>query len=87
MFNVLILGNFWASKENRREFLDRFAREQRFDPLIADNWYGIVPSSKDYRSTFQSSNTYHGTVCLHNFYFIVYLFIFVLFICMLFIMH
>jgi hypothetical protein len=30
---------FWHEVKNRRKFFDSFAREQGFDPLIAENWY------------------------------------------------
>jgi len=31
----------WADAKSRRQFFDNFAFENRFDPLIARNWYSI----------------------------------------------
>eukprot|EP00026_Physarum_polycephalum_P002189 Phypoly_transcript_02194.p1 GENE.Phypoly_transcript_02194~~Phypoly_transcript_02194.p1 ORF type:complete len:921 (+),score=154.23 Phypoly_transcript_02194:106-2868(+) len=40
-FNIFPVG-FWKSMVNRKKFLDDFARENKFDPLIAQNWYKIT---------------------------------------------
>jgi hypothetical protein len=37
----LFTERYWANLQNRRKFFDEFARENNFDPLIPDNWYGI----------------------------------------------
>ena len=30
---------FWGKMENRRQFFEKYAKQNRFDPLIAANWY------------------------------------------------
>eukprot|EP00026_Physarum_polycephalum_P001768 Phypoly_transcript_01770.p1 GENE.Phypoly_transcript_01770~~Phypoly_transcript_01770.p1 ORF type:complete len:893 (+),score=154.72 Phypoly_transcript_01770:58-2736(+) len=32
---------FWGNPSNRRKFLERFAEEKGFDPLLAENWYSV----------------------------------------------
>lgn len=41
--------NYWSAKTgmNMRAYFERFARENKFDPLIAENWYA-VPAHKIY---------------------------------------
>jgi len=39
--NLFITGAFWKELKNRKKVFDRFAKENKFDPLIADNWYSI----------------------------------------------
>ena len=34
-------GGFWAEQANRKAFLDEFAKDKGFDPLIPANWYLI----------------------------------------------
>lgn len=29
----------WNNKENRRELMEKFARDNKFDALIPENWY------------------------------------------------
>lgn len=29
----------WVGEDSRRKFFERYAKENKFDPLIADNWY------------------------------------------------
>lgn len=36
--SLSLIGNFWASKDNRKLFFDDFAASRGFDPLIPDNW-------------------------------------------------
>lgn len=36
-----ILGYHWREAKNTRNFLDKFAQENQFDPLVAGNWYPI----------------------------------------------
>jgi hypothetical protein len=31
----------WREAKNTRSFLDNFATEHQFDPLIAENWYRV----------------------------------------------
>lgn len=31
----------WSSKESRVQFLEKFAADNKFDPLVAANWYKI----------------------------------------------
>jgi len=37
-------NDFWYSASNRRKFFEDFALENRFDPLIAANWYSVKKS-------------------------------------------
>eukprot|EP00026_Physarum_polycephalum_P001094 Phypoly_transcript_01095.p1 GENE.Phypoly_transcript_01095~~Phypoly_transcript_01095.p1 ORF type:complete len:1190 (+),score=164.67 Phypoly_transcript_01095:101-3670(+) len=34
-------SKFWNSLKNRREFFDKFAALENFDPLVAENWYSV----------------------------------------------
>ena len=38
-FSLASLGNYWSEESNRKNLFLAFAREQKFDPLIAQNWY------------------------------------------------
>lgn len=44
-------GNYWESIPNRRKFLDAYAREHLFDPLLAANWYSVVDENLKVNST------------------------------------
>eukprot|EP00026_Physarum_polycephalum_P001933 Phypoly_transcript_01936.p1 GENE.Phypoly_transcript_01936~~Phypoly_transcript_01936.p1 ORF type:complete len:910 (+),score=132.37 Phypoly_transcript_01936:109-2838(+) len=33
---------YWANPFNQKQFLDRFAKDRGFDPLVAKNWYSIT---------------------------------------------
>lgn len=35
------LERYWANQRNRKTFFDEIAREQGFDPLVAENWHRI----------------------------------------------
>ena len=35
---------YWKSRNKHREFFDKFAAKNAFDPLVADNWYNIKTS-------------------------------------------
>jgi len=35
--------NYWQSKTNKRKVLVDFAKENKFDPRQADNWYSVQP--------------------------------------------
>lgn len=35
--------SYWLSQENRREFFESIAKENNFDPLVAESWYSISP--------------------------------------------
>ena len=37
----VILEKYFLDKANRRRFLDEYATEKRFDPLVPENWYGV----------------------------------------------
>lgn len=39
--SFIIVGYFSENPENKRKFLDNFAKQKGFDPLIAENWYTI----------------------------------------------
>lgn len=47
LFLIYILYNFfiytntidWSSVENRRNFFEKYAKENKFDPLLPENWY------------------------------------------------
>jgi hypothetical protein len=34
--------HYWKELGNRKEFFDNLARENGFDPLVAENWYSIT---------------------------------------------
>lgn len=36
--------HYWADIANRKEFLENFAFEAGFDPLVADNWQKVTIS-------------------------------------------
>lgn len=38
---ILFNFNNWETKQKQREFLDNFAKNQKFDPLVAKNWYFV----------------------------------------------
>ncbi len=38
----LILGNYWRSAENQRNFFIEFASQKGFDPLVSENWDKIT---------------------------------------------
>eukprot|EP00026_Physarum_polycephalum_P000399 Phypoly_transcript_00400.p1 GENE.Phypoly_transcript_00400~~Phypoly_transcript_00400.p1 ORF type:complete len:1105 (+),score=129.94 Phypoly_transcript_00400:31-3345(+) len=37
--------NHWRDEKNRRNFFVRYAEKKKFDPLIAENWYSVIPES------------------------------------------
>jgi len=37
-----IAENYWTEKDNRRKFFVDFAKQNGFEPLIAENWYPIT---------------------------------------------
>eukprot|EP00026_Physarum_polycephalum_P001003 Phypoly_transcript_01004.p1 GENE.Phypoly_transcript_01004~~Phypoly_transcript_01004.p1 ORF type:complete len:1224 (-),score=188.92 Phypoly_transcript_01004:75-3746(-) len=39
----LMPRNHWVDLDNRRKVFDKLAEEKGFDPLVAENWYEIVP--------------------------------------------
>ena len=43
----MVAGSYWLSMENRKKHFDEYAKSQKFDPLIAENWYHL--SSMDIR--------------------------------------
>eukprot|EP00026_Physarum_polycephalum_P000804 Phypoly_transcript_00805.p1 GENE.Phypoly_transcript_00805~~Phypoly_transcript_00805.p1 ORF type:complete len:823 (+),score=101.61 Phypoly_transcript_00805:1404-3872(+) len=38
MFSI-VQRNYWGDSENRKNYFIQFARDNMFDPLIAENWY------------------------------------------------
>ena len=34
--------NYWKGVRNRRRFFDNVAKEFKFDPLVAANWYKVT---------------------------------------------
>lgn len=36
------LANYWQDLQNRRIFLENYARTNNFDPLISENWYSLT---------------------------------------------
>eukprot|EP00026_Physarum_polycephalum_P002904 Phypoly_transcript_02913.p1 GENE.Phypoly_transcript_02913~~Phypoly_transcript_02913.p1 ORF type:complete len:747 (+),score=87.92 Phypoly_transcript_02913:75-2315(+) len=38
-----IPNNYWFESSNRRKFFEKFAKQKRFDPLIASNWSDFRP--------------------------------------------
>lgn len=59
--SFIIVGYFSENPENKRKFLDNFAKQRGFDPLIAENWY-----------TIQISDIKEEQVCLIFFIFVNY---------------
>lgn len=41
MFNNDYLALYWKYDENRKKFFEKFAKNHKFDPLLAENWYNI----------------------------------------------
>ncbi len=41
-FIYIHIANYWKDIRNRREYFDKLAQENEFDPLIPENWYNIV---------------------------------------------
>eukprot|EP00026_Physarum_polycephalum_P000781 Phypoly_transcript_00782.p1 GENE.Phypoly_transcript_00782~~Phypoly_transcript_00782.p1 ORF type:complete len:944 (+),score=105.33 Phypoly_transcript_00782:1215-4046(+) len=39
-----VLTNDWTQQESHRKFMESFARENGFDPLIPENWYSVERS-------------------------------------------
>ena len=37
--NILFIGKYWASYDNKLRFLTTVAKDHGFDPLIAESWY------------------------------------------------
>lgn len=37
-----LIGSFWMSMTNKRDFFNRFAELHNFDPLVASNWYNVT---------------------------------------------
>jgi len=35
-----LVARRWVDREERRKVFEKFAKQHRFDPLIAENWYG-----------------------------------------------
>jgi len=63
---------YWKNIQRRRDFLGQFARNNDFDPLIAENWYSFpltsVLDDKATRSMLhQSYNGKLATALLHLF--------------------
>jgi hypothetical protein len=42
----------WQDTAKRREFFVDFAAENNFDPLIAEEWYKILPEALEDREVF-----------------------------------
>lgn len=38
IFNHLFV-EFWQHPMNRRKFFEKYAKANKFDPLVAENWY------------------------------------------------
>jgi hypothetical protein len=38
---ILHVGGYWNEERNKRAAFDQFAKENRFDPLNASNWYRV----------------------------------------------
>ena len=36
-----IIGGYWESTQNRKDFFVSFAEEHQFDPLVPNNWYNV----------------------------------------------
>eukprot|EP00026_Physarum_polycephalum_P002126 Phypoly_transcript_02130.p1 GENE.Phypoly_transcript_02130~~Phypoly_transcript_02130.p1 ORF type:complete len:911 (+),score=100.93 Phypoly_transcript_02130:69-2801(+) len=53
--------NFWQDPKNRRQFFDKFASTQFFDPLCASKWYNIDANSVLSTKGGASVIAYHGS--------------------------
>jgi len=40
--NLLQFKEWWKFPENQRNYLDTFAKSQKFNPLDAENWYSVT---------------------------------------------
>ena len=38
---MIFAGNYWEHPKNLRNFFERFATSNSFDPLVSDNWYSV----------------------------------------------
>ena len=38
----MLTKRHWQEPVNRRKFLDSFAEQRGFDPLLPENWYSVV---------------------------------------------
>eukprot|EP00026_Physarum_polycephalum_P001147 Phypoly_transcript_01148.p1 GENE.Phypoly_transcript_01148~~Phypoly_transcript_01148.p1 ORF type:complete len:746 (+),score=87.76 Phypoly_transcript_01148:82-2319(+) len=54
---------YWQSLDNRRDFLERFARLKGFDPLVVQNWYKVSANQVEEIKGGQSMlEYYHGSL-------------------------
>jgi hypothetical protein len=40
---IILLGEYWNEKENRKAFFDEFAKKHSFNSLLPHNWYTVSP--------------------------------------------
>jgi len=57
LFNY-VLARYWTDKVNQRQFFLDYAKQKKFDPLFAKNWYSV--SLELFRATKRS-----GSVLAH----------------------
>eukprot|EP00026_Physarum_polycephalum_P002204 Phypoly_transcript_02209.p1 GENE.Phypoly_transcript_02209~~Phypoly_transcript_02209.p1 ORF type:complete len:520 (+),score=44.14 Phypoly_transcript_02209:1308-2867(+) len=38
---IIVPRKFWKELQNRKAVFDKFARDNKFDPLVPDNWYQV----------------------------------------------
>lgn len=58
--------NYWLDAKNRKEVFENFAKESKFNPYVASNWYNITDAtlqqSKDYQDIRSVLEYYNGSV-------------------------
>lgn len=40
MINLALEGH-WVDVENRKKLFDSYAKDNKFDPLVSENWYSV----------------------------------------------
>lgn len=56
-----VTDNFWKEATNRRQFFDEYARDRKFDPLVAENWYSVLYEDLVEHKGGSRVIRYHGT--------------------------
>lgn len=41
LFNLILSDGYWQDPQNRRKFMDEYAKARNFDPLVPHNWYSV----------------------------------------------
>lgn len=66
----LLSGNYWDARENKRRFFDEFAKSNKFNPLVTENWYPIttrmVKKSKVHSINYITFEQKKLILCIHK---------------------